>query len=121
MTKANGRGRGWARKGWSNLAPSTRAKYQRVGIDSARYAQGYSRDSFNQFINDQVRFYGRDADETREELREYDPKDVADAIHRQHEMQAAYSKGDQQTAHALWVGRNSNLPEWLNKYHAYFS
>lgn len=121
MTKANGRGRGWARKGWANLAPSTRKKYERVGVDSARYAQGYKRDEFEKFIQDQARFYGRDPDETREELREYDPKDVADGIHRQREMQAAYNRGGQQRAHALWEGRNSNLPEWMNKYHSYFS
>jgi len=121
VTKANGRGRGWARKGWANLSPTTRAKYQRVGIDSARYAQGYKRDSYARFIEDQVRFYGRDADEVREELSEYDPKDVADGIQRQREMQDAYHRGDQQRAHALWEARNPNLPEWMNKYHAYFS
>jgi hypothetical protein len=121
VTKANGRGRGWARKGWQNLSPSTRKKYERVGVDSARYAQGYSRESFSKFVQDQVRFYGQDADEVREELREYDPGDVADAIQRQREMQNAYNRGDQQRAHALWEGRNSDLPEWMNKYHSYFS
>jgi hypothetical protein len=121
VTKATGRGRNWARKGWANLAPSTQRKYERVGIDATRYGQGYSLNLINKFAADQERFYGRDADEVKEELRQYDPTKVIDGIVRQREMQRLYNEGRQPEAHDLWEGRDQELPEWMNSYHAYFS
>lgn len=121
MSKANGRGRGWARKGWSNLSKSTQQKYQRQGIDATRYSQGYQRGWIDQFAKDQEKFYGRDADEVKEELRGYDRAKVIDAIKDQRDMQALYAAGLMDEAHTIWEGRDQDLPEWMTTYHSYFA
>lgn len=122
MTKATGRGRGWRRKGqWNLLAKSTQQKYRRKGIDAGRYQRGASLGAFDKFVRDQSRYYGRDPDEVREELKDYDAGAVFDAISLQQEIQKAFLSGDVEAARRLWETRDQTLPDWMFYYHGAFS
>jgi len=121
MTKATGRGRGWRKKKWSDLAPSTRKRYEQSGINAQRHAAGASRRDWDQFLDRQQRYYGRDRDEMREELADYDKGALIDAVMLQRKMQELYDQGRMAEARALWEARDQNLPAWLYWYHGAFS
>lgn len=121
MTKATGRGRGWRRKSWDDLAPSTQAKYRRKGIDRGRHELGYSPRSWDRWLDKQELYYGRDREEVLDELRDYDPGEVIDVIRQQEKAERLYANGQPAAAQHVWEQRNSNVPEWMYYYHGVFS
>lgn len=133
VTKATGRGRGWRRKQWADLAPSTQKRYLRIGIDAPRHARGDSPRLFYNWLGEQERKYRWEhqsgavytytvnGEEHIIDLNEYDRGDLMDAIRYQKDMERAYESGDTVNASALWAGRNTDLPDWLLHYHGVFS
>lgn len=122
MTKSTGRGRGWRRKGsWEQLAQSTQKRYQSAGINRARYERGASRTDYDRFLRDQERYYGRDRDDVKEELRGFDRGAIIDAANLQREMQRLFDAGDVESARRLWETRDENMPAWMFFYHGAFS
>jgi hypothetical protein len=133
MTKATGRGRGWRKKAWGDLAPSTRKKYERYGIDAARHARGDSPRMISDWIKHQERMYGWvdegenvysmvvNGEEQIGELSPSDRAEILDMIRDQQRAERAYDQGDTATASDIWANRNRNLPEWMYYYHGMFS
>lgn len=121
MSKPNGRGRGWNRKTWESLAPSTRKRYQSAGINAERYARGDTRHTFESWVKHQARVYGKDVDEIREELRGVDRGAVMDAIRQQQDAEKLFDSGKVSEARTVWLGRSDGLPDWMYYYHGSFS
>jgi hypothetical protein len=121
MTKANGRGRGWRRKAWQDLAPVTQKKYRRYGIDATRHNRGYTPRLWTGWVERQEQYYGRSPEEVAEELEGYDRGEVLDVIREQERAESLYANGDTAAAQHVWENRNHNVPEWMYYYHGVFS
>jgi len=117
---SSGRGRGWRKKAWSDLAPSTRKRYEQAGINAQRHAAGASRSDWDNFLRRQEIYYGRDRDEMREELRGFDKGKLIDAVIKQERMQSLYNEGRMAEARAMWDARDQDLPDWMHYYHGIF-
>lgn len=132
MTKATGRGRGWRRKTWDQLAPSTKQRYTRAGITEQRHNRGDSPRTISRWLEQQESLYGW-ADEgggeysisvNGQEFEDSLPTDrgeLLDLIRDQERAQAAYARGDTETARQIWENRDPNVPEWMYFYHGAFS
>jgi hypothetical protein len=133
MTKANGRGRGWRKKTWETLAPSTKKKYERYGITSDDYASGVTVGVVDSWLRKQERTYGWEKEEGRtysmtvngttyeQSLSELDKRKLIDGIRVQKQMEAAYENGDVEGAQRMWASRDPELPDWMMFYHGAFS
>lgn len=132
MTKATGRGRGWRRKTWDALAPSTRARYTRAGINEERHNRGDTPRTVQKWIETQQALYGWEdlgdgeysmtvnGQEHEDSLPEQ-RGELLDLIRDQERAQAAYARGDFDTAREIWENRDPDLPEWMYYYHGVFS
>lgn len=121
MTKPNGRGRGWRRKAWQDLAPVTQKKYVRQGIDAGRHNRGYSPRLWSAWLQRQEAYYGRSAEDVEAELEQYDRGEVLDVIKEQERAEKLYAKGDMAAAQTIWENRNHDVPEWMYFYHGVYS
>ncbi len=132
MTKATGRGRGWRRKAWDELAPSTKARYRRAGIDEERHSRGDHPTTIQRWLDHQERMYGWSDDGSREfsvvvngtEYRDSLPSDrsaLLDLIREQKRAEALYQSGDAVAARNIWENRDPDVPEWMYFYHGVFS
>jgi hypothetical protein len=130
MTKPNGRGRGWRKKAWQDLAPSTQKRYTRLGITPQAHAGGMSPARINHWVRHQVDTYGwvENGDGTftmyvngREETGEL-PKgrDLVQLILDQERAEKAYEAGHFAQASLFWNGRKSSIPEFMYFYHGVF-
>ncbi len=131
MTKPNGRGRGWRRKEWKDLAPSTKQKYQRLGVNAARHNRGDSPRDVDRWLAHQQAVYGWEDNgdgswtmyangvEYTDELP--DRGLLLDLIREQRQAEAAYSSGNAARGSMVWENRSPNVPEWMYFYHGVFS
>lgn len=131
MTKATGRGRGWRKKAFADLTPSTQKRYGRYGIGPAEHASGLTPHQIDKWIQHQENVYGW----VHEEGREYSvtvngtehsgelPRgaDLVRLIREQREAERAYDSGNMDRAKARWDSRDPSVPEFMYFYHGVFS
>ena len=130
MGKTSGRGRGWRKKGWSQLAPSTQARYRRMGIDATAHNAGVTPARVQRFIEKQEQLYGW-VDEgggaysisvNGTEYMAYLPRgrELAELINEQESAENEFQSGDEASAKARWESRPKGGPEWMYFYHGHF-
>lgn len=131
MTKATGRGRGWRKKAWTDLAPSTRKRYEQAGIDAGRHARGDRKDTISKWLQHQEDVYGWEdnGDGTytisvngseRTDSLPSNRQELLDLIHDQKQAEFAYTHGNEGAASRMWTQRSANAPEWMYFYHGVF-
>ena len=132
MTKATGRGRGWRRKAWKDLAPSTKKRYIQAGLTEQRHNRGDTPRTLPNWIRQQERLYGWSDEgggeysvdvngQTYTDQLPTDRGELLDLIRDQQRAQAAYARGDRESATAVWENRDPNTPDWMYYYHGVFS
>lgn len=130
MTKPNGRGRGWRKKSWQDLAPSTQKRYTRLGITPTSHALGITPTAINRWLAHQEKVYGwqDNGDGTytmsvngREETGEL-PKGrrLVQLMEDQKAAEAAFESGDVPSATGYWDTRDTAVPEFMYFYHGIF-
>jgi hypothetical protein len=131
MARANGRGRGWRKKAWQDLAPSTQKRYSQYGIGPQEHATGLTPYQVQRWIEHQETVYGW----SHEGGREYSvnvngtehvgelPRgaELARLIREQDRAEAAYQSGYPGRGHNVWVRRDPNVPEFMYFYHGLFN
>lgn len=133
MTKPNGRGRGWRKKTWDTLTPSTRKKYERYGISEEEYAGGMTISEVDRWVRDQMETYDWrkvgpseyemdvNGETRRTKLSALNKRELLVGIRLQRQMEGLYVSGQVERAAAMWEQRPQQLPEWLFFYHGMFN
>jgi hypothetical protein len=129
-----------ARRTWEQLSPAYQARLRKQGIGPEEHASGVPLHKargkqspqaeaeqrkwyrhINKFANRFARYYGVDADDVKDAVKELGKPEAQRALALQERMEELYHEGRQEEARQLWESRDRSLPDWMFFYHGAFS